>query len=185
MSERWRCFVAVPLSAPLREALRPAVDAWQAATPARDLRWTDPAGWHLTIAFLGEVDAERVPDLAARLPDLVLRQPPVELIPDGLVAWPRAEEARMAWCRFRPETGIGELHRRVAGSLGVTERRRFRPHVTLARVRGGHSLPVVAPASVELPTTVADEVILYRSHLDPAGTTYEPIERVDLAVVHA
>lgn len=186
MSDRWRCFVAIPVGERLRLALIGATSVWREAASDVDLRWTAPAGWHITLAFLGDVDPARVDDTAERLPSLVDGvDGAVELAPDGLVAWPRPAEARMAWCRFRPEPGIGELHNRIAGALGVTERRRFRPHVTLARVRGGREVPLEMPAALEavdLPTAPATEVVLYRSHLDPAGTTYEPLAQVSLGV---
>lgn len=186
MTERWRCFVAIPIGEPLRAALIRATSVWRDAAPDTDLRWTSPDGWHVTLAFLGEVHPGRVDDTVERLPSLVEGVGRfVDLAPDSLVAWPRPSEARMAWCRFRPEPGIGELHNRIAGALGVTERRRFRPHVTLARVRGGRELPLPVPPALEdvaLPAARVAEVVLYRSHLDPAGTTYEPIARVPLGV---
>ena len=185
MSERWRCFVAVPIGDPLRDALAAATSAWAARMEALDLRWTDPAGWHVTLAFLGDVDAARVPEIAVRLPALVGPHPSIELVPDALVPWPREDEARMAWCRFRSDSGLAELHNRVAAELGVTERRRFRPHVTLARVRGGRTAPLAPPPTVALPVTAADEVVLFRSHLDPAGATYEPLASVPLQAVPA
>ncbi len=189
MTDRWRCFVAIPIGEALRASLFAASAPWHATLVGADVRWMDPASWHVTLAFLGDVDAERVPRLAEELPELVAGHAGVQLVPEGLVAWPRVDETRMVWCRFRPEAGLADLHNRVAGALGVTERRRFRPHVTLARVRGGQSLqlrddPSVAEAA-ELPTTVADEVTLYRSHLDPAGTTYEALARAPLGVVAA
>ena len=186
MTERWRCFVAVPIGEPLRAALIGATSVWREAAGDSDLRWTSPAGWHVTLAFLGEVHPARVDDTVDRLPALVDGVGgAVDLAPDGLAAWPRPQEARMAWCRVRPEPWIGELHNRIAGALGVTERRRFRPHVTLARVRGGREVPLEMPAAlneVALPAAPVAEVVLYRSHLHPAGTTYEALSRVPLGV---
>lgn len=185
MSERWRCFVAVPIGDALRDALAQATSAWAARMGAADLRWTDPAGWHVTLAFLGDVDAGRVPGIAERLPGLVGRQPTIALVGEGLVPWPHEDEARMAWCRFRPDFGLAELHNRVAGGLGVTERRRFRPHVTLARVRGGRTARLAPPPPIPLPVSTVDQVVLFRSHPDPAGTTYEPLASVRMEAVPA
>jgi 2'-5' RNA ligase len=189
VTDRWRCFVASPISDALRAALVVASRPWRAELVDADMRWMDPASWHVTLAFLGDVDADRVPHLADELPELVAQHAAVQLVPEGIVAWPRCEETRLVWCRFRPESGIAELHNRVAGALGVTERRRFRPHVTLARVRGGQSIRLdtqpAAPGAQDLPATVADEVTLYRSHLDPAGTTYEALARAALSAVPA
>lgn len=187
MTDRWRCFVAIPIGDALRDTLTAASAPWRTILARADVRWMDPASWHVTLAFLGDVDADRVAGVADQLPELVAGHAGVQLVPDGIVAWPRMDETRMVWCRFRPESGIGELHNRVAGALGTTERRRFRPHVTLARVRGGRSValerhPTAANAPA-LPVTVADQVTLYRSHLDPGGTRYEALAHAPLSAV--
>ena len=189
MSERWRCFVAIPIGEALAASLRNASVPWRAALSGADIRWLEPDAWHVTLAFLGDVDADRIPSIEAQLPGLVAGMGPVLLVPDAVVPWPRADEARTVSCRLRPDAGIGELHNRVAGALGATERRRFRPHITLGRVRGGRRIdladhPATSPVP-ELPTSVAQEVVLYRSHRDSTSTTYEAIARVPLAGVRA
>lgn len=181
MSDHWRCFVGVPIGERLRDALAAATSVWAEAAREADLRWTDPAGWHVTLAFLGDLEVPRVQAVADRLPELVGEPEPMTLEPDELVAWPREHEARMAWCRFRGDPALGELHTRVAGGLGVRDRRRFRPHVTLARARGGRMLALPRPASLdrlELPASPVAEVVLYRSQPGEHGSTYTPIARV-------
>jgi 2'-5' RNA ligase len=189
MSERWRCFVAIPIGEALAASLRSASVPWRSALTGADIRWREPDAWHVTLSILGDVHADRIPSIEAQLPDLVAGIHPVLLVPDGVVPWPRADEARTVSCRLRPETGIGELHNRVAGALGATERRRFRPHITLGRVRGGRRIEVADhPAALptpELPTSVAEEVVLYRSHQDATSTTYEALARAPLGAMPA
>jgi 2'-5' RNA ligase len=63
------------------------------------------------------------------------------------------------------------------------ERRRFLPHVTVARVRSGHR----APPRLELAPPggpavfAADALTLFRSRLSPSGARYEALERVALS----
>ncbi len=188
MSDRWRCFVGVPIGERLRDALIGATSVWQEACADAGLRWTDPAGWHLTLAFLGDLEATRAEAVATLLAELVGAPGPMTLQPGELVAWPREHEARMAWCRFAWDPALDELHGRVAGGLGVRDHRRFRPHVTLARVRGGRTARLDRPAAlagVALPPSPVEEVVLYRSHPGLDGSRYEPISRVSLAGVPA
>jgi RNA 2',3'-cyclic 3'-phosphodiesterase len=187
MSERWRCFVAIPLAEHLRDELTALVDRWRAEFASADLRWTDPTSWHVTLAFLGDVTPADVPALAARLPELA-RGPVGRLTASAVVAWPRAHETRLVWCRFGAEPALLELHRRVAGGLAVTERRRYRPHITLARVPG--SRPVdIGPFAVELTAPgggqPVDRIVLYRSHLAPGGAAYEPLATVPCGMMVA
>ncbi|HEX5812494.1 MAG TPA: 2'-5' RNA ligase family protein, partial [Pseudonocardia sp.] len=53
-----RAFVALVPAAAVLDELAAAVAPVRAAHP--DLRWTPPAQWHLTLAFLGEVDGDTV-----------------------------------------------------------------------------------------------------------------------------
>lgn len=187
MSERWRCFVAIPLAEPFRADLSALVDRWRTQDQSVPLRWADPTSWHVTLAFLGDVDAEGIPALAARLPELV-RGPLCRLVASDVVAWPRPHEARMVWCRFRADPALLELHHRVAGGLSVVERRRYRPHLTLARVPGGRAVDVgrladqLSAPPVEMPV---DEVVLFRSHLGAGGSRYEALAAVRCGMMAA
>jgi RNA 2',3'-cyclic 3'-phosphodiesterase len=98
----------------------------------------------------------------------------------------------------------GELARvqeRVSGALASAtgwepQRRRFRPHITLARVRGGPAgrrRPATGAGGAErsrrvqpLPATprlsfAPEAIVLYRSWLAPEGATYEALARGELA----
>jgi 2'-5' RNA ligase len=74
----------------------------------------------------------------------------------------------------------GDLSRAIASvSDWEPERRRFRAHVTLARIGAGVALGSRA-GEPELPATPAlrftpEAVVLYRSWLSPSGTSYEPL----------
>ena len=67
MTEAWRCFVAIPISDELRAAIASAVDRWRSTDAPLGLRWTDPASWHVTLAFMGATDPRSVPRLDATL----------------------------------------------------------------------------------------------------------------------
>jgi 2'-5' RNA ligase len=92
-----RAFVAlVPPAGALAE-LETAVAPVRAAHPG--LRWTPPAQWHLTLAFLGEIDEGVLPELAERLARAARRHPPTPLALAGggrfgdRVLWTRVHAA--------------------------------------------------------------------------------------------
>ncbi|MDR3034135.1 MAG: RNA 2',3'-cyclic phosphodiesterase, partial [Kitasatospora sp.] len=58
-----RLFVAVNPPPPAKLELTDAAAPLRELPGAGGLRWTEPAGWHLTLAFLGEVPADEVPAL--------------------------------------------------------------------------------------------------------------------------
>jgi 2'-5' RNA ligase len=107
--------------------------------PAR-LRWTGRTAWHVTLAFLGEVD-ERVADrLPPRLERAATRHEAMTLSLAGGGAFPGPSRARVLWTAIRGDVRpLGALAASVAASArraGVAlpaQQRAFRAHLTLAR----------------------------------------------------
>ncbi|WP_459182271.1 RNA 2',3'-cyclic phosphodiesterase [Streptomyces sp.] len=168
-----RLFVAVvPPEDALRE-LEQAARGLRGLPGADELRWTERAGWHLTLAFLGEVPEALLPELGERLDRAARRHEPYDL---GLAGAGRFGD-RTLWAGL---TG-GDL-RRLAGSAGAAARKAgveitaehgFHAHLTLARQRPHGRIPL-RPFADELsdfagtPWT-ADAITLVRSHAPTPG----------------
>ena len=131
-------------------------------------RWIPPERWHLTLAFYGEVPDREVDGLLSRLQRKVRGVPAVSLALAGAGAFGR----RALWLGV---TGDVVPLRAMAEDL-ATERRPYRPHLTVARLRGDVDAgpAVEALSSYAGPVWQADAVHLVRSHLGPAPT-YEDI----------
>src|SRR5262249_42877826 len=138
------------LSDDVRAAVASAQAGLRMAAPRADVRWVDPAGMHLTLKFLGEVDAARVPDVEAALADVARRHAPLARAAGGLAGFPGATRPRVVFAGIAG--GLRELGllaadvERACEALGFApEARPFRGHVTLGRVRSPKGLaPVVA-----------------------------------------
>jgi 2'-5' RNA ligase len=177
-----RLFVAVvPPDAALAE-LDDAIAPLRVAAP--ELRWTGMASWHLTLAFLGEVGEEVLPDLRTRLERAAHRHPPQRLAIEGGGAFPSARRAQVLWAGIAADDkALAALAASVAagarraGAPPPGEQRRYRAHLTLARCR--------VPANVtELTLTLAGfsgtawtaaSVHLIRSHLSGGPSRYEEL----------
>lgn len=176
-----RLFVALELAAPARTAL----GAWGADVAARDraLRATAPAGLHLTLAFLGARPPADVAPLEEALPAAVAGGPwPADLAVGDAVWLPERRPSVLTVAVLDPEGALGLLQARVVEACREAvgwepERRRFRPHVTVARLRRG-SIPrtydVAQPPEVALPAT---GVALFSSVLEQAGARHEALAR--------
>ncbi|MCE0761307.1 RNA 2',3'-cyclic phosphodiesterase [Pseudonocardia kujensis] len=133
-----RAFVAL---VPPPEAVAELVDAVATVRgDHRGVRWTPPEQWHLTLAFLGEVDGATLDGVAAGLAAVAARAAPVEL---ALAGAGRFGE-RVLWTGFVGDTdALAALAAGVAAAAraaGVAlEDRAFRAHLTLARGRGSVS----------------------------------------------
>jgi 2'-5' RNA ligase len=183
-TERWRCFVAVPVPHDLRAALSAFVESLRLHPDADGWRWTDAGTWHLTLAFLGATEVKRVPELATGLAEVVIGIHAFSVATGGVGAFPGAQRARVLWYGIDDRDGrLRDVASRVSIAVGLPAPQTFQPHLTLARSRaerGGdaRSLLVAAePPRASLPIT---ELVLYRSHLSRVPARYEALSRYQL-----
>lgn len=112
----------------------------------RDARWIEPTDYHVTLRFLGDVDAE-VAETMHDLLDLARPRPPLFVTLDGIGQF-GGEKPRAIIASVGVSTELTELHtehERIARDSGAPpERRKFTPHVTLARLRRAVSAADVA-----------------------------------------
>jgi RNA 2',3'-cyclic 3'-phosphodiesterase len=99
-------------------------------------RWLEPEGYHVTLRFVGDVDARMAHDIAETLGDI--RRPAAEVRFEGL-SWFGGDKPRAVVARIKPEPALIELQaeqeRRLRRVGLPPETRKFMPHVTLARLR--------------------------------------------------
>ncbi len=141
-------------------------------------RWVPDEQFHLTLAFLGELDG---PTAAAARDGLHgVRADPFELELSGVGRFPPRGRPRVLWAGLRDAddvTVLADAVRRCLGRRGVpTDSRRFAPHVTLARLRDATDHAVTAFltewASWRAEPFPVTEFLLYSSHLGRAGAEH-------------
>ncbi|MCB9969588.1 MAG: RNA 2',3'-cyclic phosphodiesterase [Geminicoccaceae bacterium] len=117
------------------EEVAEALDRLCAGLP--DARWTAIDDFHLTVRFIGDVDHSTFYELGQMLAEVTM--PPFELELAGLGQFPPRGALRQLWVGLVPNAGLERLRRQVercVHEVGITpERRKFQPHVTLARFR--------------------------------------------------
>jgi len=139
MKKTLRTFVAVEITDPIR-ARAEALIGLLAGTSA-DVKWVEPHNLHLTMQFLGNVHEREIADVCQAVMRGAAAVQPFELEVRGAGAFPTAARPRTVWLG----AGVGEesmvaLHDKIQADLAELgyreEHRRFRPHITLGRVRG-------------------------------------------------
>lgn len=185
MSDTWRCFVAVPIGDELRAALSSAVARWREQPGLAGLRWSDPAGWHLTLAFLGAVDPADLPRVTAELEAAVTGREASEHSTGGLGAFPSASRARIAWYGVADPAGrLRAVADAVRRALVLPDAEPFRGHMTLGRAR---SAPLdlrdwVAWGRAPAGSLIVDRLELMRSHLGGGPARYEVLATMPLGL---
>jgi len=126
-----RLFLALDCS----EAQRRAVAQWRRELGLRSGRPVPAENFHLTLLFLGDVEALRVPAICAAIDNLVLPRGPLRLRLDQLQCWPRAGVLVLAPQQTPPALRqlVYALQQALL-PLGFEEQaRELRPHLTLSR----------------------------------------------------
>jgi 2'-5' RNA ligase len=158
-----------------------ALDAWQAGLPdAGEAAWATPEKRHLTLCFIGAVPELMLPNLVSLI-RVGFRHEEAFPLQFRDYCWaPPGQEPRMIWARWHKHPAFVQMARRAEWLLTPlferqAERRSPIPHITLARLRPrGEPLPLPqAPAPPPLPLR---ELLLWESHKQPGGTTYERLE---------
>ena len=141
MAARMRLFIAIDVPEAVRDALVGAQHSLRERASAR-LRWTRPDAMHLTLKFLGDVDAARVPSLSRVVAGVAARHHPFGLSVSRLGAFPGGRRLQVVWAGIEGDLqALGALRDALESELAAegyaAEARAFRPHVTLGRTRDG------------------------------------------------
>lgn len=172
-----RLFAALALPPEIAEPLRALCSGLPGA------RWVNPEQFHITLRFIGEVDGRTARSAAEALAGITM--PAFDLTLRGLGTFGDKRKAHSLWAGVAPTPGLERLHDKVEGALAriglAPERRKFTPHVTLARLSG---VPLDRLGAYlahhglfSSPTFTCDRFTLFSSFLSHSGAIYTP-ERI-------
>jgi 2'-5' RNA ligase len=190
--ERIRSFIAIELPGPLKEALD-QLESRLKTERQPDVKWVDPASIHLTLKFLGSISTDSVAEITRAIGTAVAGTTPFRLKTGTLGVFPNPKRVQVVWVGLEGELDKlnhlqQELEARLAPLGFPPERRRFTPHLTLARLRDRASAAEreemgkrVAETGLDGTTEITvDAVSLMKSELTRAGPVYTRISRVEL-----
>jgi 2'-5' RNA ligase len=188
MSETLRTFIAIELpeaavSAVLRihEALR---------VYRFEIRWVQPENIHLTLKFLGNInrgDKEKIEDVIF---DAAKDCGPMQFSVKGMGVFPGVKRPRVVWIGLKGDTASlmqlqGHLDDKLIDIGFSREKRSFKGHLTLGRVKGPVSSKQLIEAMKEVsgfeskPFQVKT-VALFRSDLQSSGAVYAKLKSISL-----
>jgi 2'-5' RNA ligase len=186
-----RLFFAIEIPESVRANLRELQERLKGELGTA-FRWTDPDLFHVTLAFLGEVSAERLGELRDRAEEACKGFTSATLHFQGLGCFPSARRPRILWAGVNtsPEIApLGTALSRACASLGngkVEETETL--HVTLGRAKEATTRPnaekvlalIKGEANEDLGSFEANEVLLFESILGRGPIRHEVVARFRL-----
>jgi len=192
MSETIRAFIAFELPLAVTSVL---------AKVRQDLerlkiraRWVRPENVHLTLKFLGDIKADHIDKIGAEMTAAAFESSPVTLSVRGVGVFPGIRRPRVIW------VGLGgdirslfafqsRLEEKLAGAEFPKDKRPFRAHLTLGRIKQAASPAVIRQmitdyASLSSEEFTFNQVILFKSDMKPSGAVYSKLKQTKLGMTN-
>ena len=141
-------------------------------------RWVDPASFHVTLRFIGEVDGAVADDIHQALCRVAV--PGFDLRIAGVGCFESGKKVRSLWAGVERSELLVRLRDKVEVAVNrevPAERRKFKPHITLARFKNGVSDRIghylERNNDLAIGPVPVDRFTLFRSHLGGEGAYYE------------
>lgn len=179
-----RLFVAITLPREVREKLQEAQSALRSALQQSAVSWVRVEQAHLTLRFLGSVEASHVPAIGGAIADITKLCRPLNLNAAGTGFFPTATRPGVAWAGVGGDLDAlrelqSHLERAVGSFSAQPPEKEFTPHFTLARIKNferadSAGLKAVAQrlSDAQFGAWTASEVCLYQSTLGAGGAQH-------------
>ena len=175
-----RTFIAVDLPESVTRALQTAQQRLK--SHRFDIRWVKPGNIHLTLKFLGDISPAEVGAIREALRSAAADMAPFPLAARGAGVFPGIKRPRVVWVGLTGEVpALFALQQSVEKALAAigfpAEKRPFKAHLTLGRVKGRVRPTDLLAALQELgdwasPAFTVNRVTFFQSDLRPEGAVY-------------
>jgi 2'-5' RNA ligase len=185
---RARIFCAVELPEDVRARVAAHVEGLRAAAGASlKISWERAEKLHLTLKFLGEIEAGRVEAVTRAAGRAAAACGKFEVSLREAGTFPPRGNPRVLWLGLRDDAGrLAELQARVEAECErenfPREARAFRPHITIARIRTPNAAArhvATLHRETDFAPAIFDvrEFVVMQSRLGASGSRYTPLSR--------
>lgn len=189
-----RLFIALPLPTEVEQALDRLLDDLRQRS--RDVKWVPAKNIHVTLKFLGDTEEKLLDKIRVAIDEAAAPYQPFRTTLDRIGAFPNMRRPRVIWVGGSepiadPQGGnadVARLARDIDHKMRKLrfekEKRPFKPHLTLGRVRQSRRVDDLAEYLQTLqlepiPVTL-DRIALFKSTLTPKGAIYERLHETRL-----
>ena len=152
-----------------------------------DLRWVKPDNIHLTMVFIGNVPEDKIESIGETIKKVCTRFDPFDVSPGGLGFFGSRRRPRVLWMGLNSDVlRMGRFRDALQKNLKPfdinTERRPFKPHLTLGRFKKGarpwpHLDHMISKyADLKGRACSLGVLVLFKSDLTPGGAIYTKLD---------
>ena len=178
-----RCFIAIELNKEIKSALLNAINILKEKDGK--VRWAKPLGIHLTLKFLGKIKSEFIPKIESVLKITSKKHTSFSLNIKGIGTFPlRSKKPRIIWAGIEENESLASFQEELDKNLielgFAGEKRKFRPHLTLGRIKSHNRIDKLLSEisnyqEFEFGKKSVSKVALFESILKPSGAEYRKI----------
>ncbi|MFA6383803.1 MAG: RNA 2',3'-cyclic phosphodiesterase [Candidatus Omnitrophota bacterium] len=189
-----RAFIAIELPQDIKDSIS-RLQAKLKASGA-DVKWVPPSNIHLTLKFVGEIDATTQNGVCVLLNEIAAHTPPFTIRLAGLGAFPGSRSPRIIWVGLsqgqdQTKTIVDQLESGLEKYGIGRENRPFSSHITIGRVRSQKNMQHLTHDMSETEATIAEKlgefkagkITLFKSTLLPNGPVYEILQETSLNTI--
>ncbi|MBN1831890.1 MAG: RNA 2',3'-cyclic phosphodiesterase [Deltaproteobacteria bacterium] len=148
-----------------------------------DAKWVKPENIHLTIVFMGDIEADKIPAIKEEIREACLIYDAFDISLKGLGCFPHTRKPRVIWIGLDGDlermSSFRDALQECLIPFGIKEEKRgFKPHLTLGRFReprrtNSEELELLSRyGNVTSPVCSLMQLCLFRSELKPGGARY-------------
>ncbi|MDD5108044.1 MAG: RNA 2',3'-cyclic phosphodiesterase [Candidatus Omnitrophica bacterium] len=188
-----RAFIAIELPSGIKNAISKI--QYKLKTTLPKISWVKPTNLHLTLKFLGEITSKKLSDINQIITETTQVNTSFKIKLETVGIFPNITKAHIIWIGTEdaPETLkqiIGQLETKL-GQYGIAkEKRPFRTHITIGRLKSR-----IVPSKLEkslgnIKTDMVHEnlefvargITLFQSTLSPSGPIYTALKKASLKI---
>lgn len=191
-NELIRTFIAIELPQEILDGLNSLMDSLKTCN-VPSAKWVSPSSIHITLKFLGQTPLKLIPSITSSLNEISKKVPPFALSVSELGAFPNIRRVQVIWVGLTGDLNIlNQLQLSIESSIAPlgypTEKRPFKPHLTLGRLREFASQEDRQKLGTVLTNTPLNSTLnlrveainLIQSRLTPLGAIYTRLHTAKL-----
>ena len=180
-----RSFLAFELPFEIRNIVaRVSRELSQSALKAR---WVKVDNIHLTVVFMGNIETGDIQGIGQGVKEVCQTFPPFDLSLRGIGCFPNRRNPRVLWLGLdgdiEPMADFRDALQEHLTGFGIKEeKRKFKPHLTLARFRKPKKMDFKEEQLLskyeDISSSVCSlkELVLFKSDLKPTGAVYTKVD---------